>query len=102
MSIEDVKVLIRQEKEYEQKIAKAKEEADGIIKKSEKDAQRILQNANDPKYYDDIFTKGLAEISDKKKVIEKETDRKIERIRDKAKKNLEKTSALVLKRVLEG
>jgi len=43
----------------------------------------------------------LKEITDKKKLIEKETEKKIEQIRAKAKKNLEKTAALIVKHVLE-
>lgn len=101
MSIEDVKVLIQQEKKSEEKVRKAKEEADNIIKKSQEDADRILENAENPKHYDAIFQTGLAEINDKKKRIEEETEKKIQRTRSKAKKNLEKTIALIVKHILE-
>jgi len=101
MTIEDVKKLVEQEKDSEQDIKKAKEEAENILKKSEEDAQRILEEAEDQKYYDDIFAAGLKEINRKKKLLEKETEKKIERIREIAKKNLENTVRLITRHILE-
>jgi len=101
MTIEDIKKLVEQEKDCEQKIKNAKEEAENIIKKSKEDADKILKNAEDQKHYDDIFAAGLKEINEKKKLLEKETEKKIERIRKTAKKNLEKTASLIIKQILE-
>jgi vacuolar-type H+-ATPase subunit H len=100
MTIEDVKKLVEQEKDSEQNIRKAKEEAENIIKKSKADAQRILDEAEDQKYYDDIFAAGLKEINEKKKLLEKETEKKIEQIRKIAKKNLEKAVSLIVTHIL--
>lgn len=101
MSIEDIKKLVEQEKDSEEKIKKAKEEAENIIKKSQKDELRILEDAEDQKYYDDIFATGLKEINEKKRLLENETEKKVERIRKIAKKNLEKTASLIIRHVLE-
>jgi vacuolar-type H+-ATPase subunit H len=100
MTIEDIKKLVELEKDSEQNIRKAKEEAENIIKKSKEDAQRILDEAEDQKYYDDIFVAGLKEINEKKKLLEKETEKKIEQIRKIAKKNLEKTASLIVTHIL--
>jgi vacuolar-type H+-ATPase subunit H len=101
MTIEDVKRLVEQEKDSEQNIKKAKEESENILKKSQEDAQRILEQAEDQKHYDDIFATGLKEINGKKRLLEKETEKKIERIREIAKKNLEKTASLIIRHILE-
>lgn len=101
MAIEDVKRLVGQEKDSERNIKKAKEEAEKILKKSEEDAQRMLAQAEDQKHYDDIFAAGLKEINGKKKLLEKETEKKIEQIREIAKKNLEKSVSLIIKHILE-
>ena len=101
MTMEDIKKLVEQEKDSEQRVKKAKEEAENIIRKSEEDAHRILDEVEDQKYYDDIFAAGLKEINGKKKLLEKETQKKIERIREIAKKNLENAVSLVIRHVLE-
>ena len=101
MSIEDIKKLVEQEKDSEQKIKKAKEEAEKLIKKSQSDMQRVLADAEDQKYYNDIFAAGLKEIDEKKNLLKSETEKKIERIRKTAEKNLEKTASLVVRRILE-
>jgi vacuolar-type H+-ATPase subunit H len=102
MTIEEIKKLVEHEKDSEQNIRKAKEEAENMIKKTTEDAQRTLEQAEDQKYYDDIFAARLKEIDEKKKLLEKETGKKIERIRERAKKNLEKTVSLIVKHILEG
>ena len=99
--MEDIKKLVEKEKDSEQRVKKAKEEAENIIKKSEEDAHRILDEAEDQKYYDDIFAAGLKEINEKKKLIEEETEKKIERIRKIAEKNLEKTASLIIRHILQ-
>jgi vacuolar-type H+-ATPase subunit H len=101
MTIEDIRGLVGLEKDSEEKIRRAKEEADTIIKKSEEDALRILQSAEDQKYYDAVFATGSREIHEKKKLIERETEEKIERIRKTGKKNLERTISFIARRVLE-
>jgi vacuolar-type H+-ATPase subunit H len=101
MTMEDIKKLVEQEKDSEQRVKKAKEEAENIIRKSEEDAHRILDEVEDQKYYDDIFAAGLKEINEKKKLIEEETEKKIERIRKIAEKNLEKTASLIIKHILQ-
>jgi vacuolar-type H+-ATPase subunit H len=101
MAIEDIRKLVEREKDSEEKIRKAKEEADGIIKKSKEDALKILQSAEDEKYYDGIFAAGSREINDKKKLTTKEAEEKIERIRKIAEKNLEKTISLIVRHILE-
>ena len=101
MTIEDIKRLVEQEKDSELNIKKAREEAENILKKSEEDAQRILEQSEDQKQYDDVFAAGLKEINGKKRLLEKETEKKIERIREIAKKNLEKSMSLIVMHILE-
>jgi len=66
MAIEDIRRLVEWEKSSEEEIRKAKEEAEGITKKSKEDALRILKSAEDQKYYDDIFAAGSREITIKR------------------------------------
>lgn len=101
MTIEDIKRLVEQEKDSEQNIKNAKEEAENTLKKTGEDAQRILEQAEDQKQYDDVFAAGLKEINGRKRLLEKETEKKIERIREIAEKNLDKTVSLIIRHILE-
>lgn len=100
MSIEEIRNLIKEEKETEDKRKKAQEKATGIIEEAREKARRILQEAEQQEYYDEIFKKEAAEIKDKKEVIEKETNKRAERIQEIADKNLEKTISVIVKLVL--
>ena len=100
MSIEEIKNLVTQEKESEEKLRKAEEKANGLLEQSKEKARKILQEAENPEYYDDIFKARLKEIEEKKKVMQREIDEKVEEIRKIANKNLEKTVSIIVKRVL--
>jgi len=93
--------LVKQEKESEEKLRKTREEAASLIEGSKENALKILQEAEDPKHYDDIYEARLKEIEEKKKMMESKINEKIERIRETANKNLEKTISLIVKYVLE-
>lgn len=101
MSIEEIKNLVKQEKESEEKLRKTREEAASLIERSKENALKILQEAEDQKHYDAIYEARLKEIEEKKKMMESKINEKIERIREIANKNLEKTISLIVKYVLE-
>ena len=100
MDIEDVKDLVRLEKELEQLTSETRKEAQSIIDKAKEKAQRVLSAAQNQKYYDVIWESKRKEIENKKRILENETEQKIKRIRDIAGINLEETLKFILKSLL--
>jgi len=94
--------LVKQEKEIEETLQTANKQAASIIDSATEQAQRMLQEAEDPRVYDKIFNEKLKEIEAKKKIADEEINRKIQRIHEAANKNLERTVSFVVKHVLEG
>ena len=101
MSVGDIRKLVEQERDSEQKIKEAKQEAENVIRKSQEEAKKILEEAEHQKYYDGVLAAGLKEISEKKKLLENETEKKIGLVRKTAKKNLERTASLIVRHVLK-
>jgi vacuolar-type H+-ATPase subunit H len=99
MSIEEIRTLVELEKEAEEELGKAKEKADNLIEKAKIDARRILQEAEDPKHYLDIFNAKSEEMDDAKRQTEKEINEKVERTIETAQKNLEKTISFIVEQV---
>lgn len=100
MSIEEIKNLVRLEKEVEGEIKKANESAANLIEKADEEAHKILQEAEDQKYYDGIFKKKIMEIEEKRDSMERQSEEKIKQLREIADKNLEKTISLIIKFLL--
>jgi vacuolar-type H+-ATPase subunit H len=100
MSVEEIRNLVKQEKEMEENLKMAEEQAATIIENAREKARQMLQDAEDPRTYDKIFNERLAEVEGKKKLVEKEVNKKAEQVREAANKNLEKTVSFILKHVL--
>lgn len=100
MSIEEVKELVRLEKEAEEKLRDAQKGAAALIEKAKTDAHNVIQEAEDPEQYDSIFNAKSMEIEERKKTVDMEVNENIKRIQEKAQKNLEKTVSLIIKLVL--
>jgi vacuolar-type H+-ATPase subunit H len=84
LSIEELKEVVKQERICQEITEKTKEKAADIIAKSKEDAQESLQKAENQEYYEKLFSKGLSEIEEKKKNIEKKTEEKIKNTNEKA------------------
>jgi vacuolar-type H+-ATPase subunit H len=100
MSIEEIRKLVRQEKETEEKLREAEKEAANLIERARERALKILQEAENPETYDKIFEEKLTEVAEKKKLMEKEVNEKTKRLRGVASKNMEKTVSFIVRYVL--
>jgi len=85
MSIEEVKTLVRLEKDGEEQLREAKERAQSIVAEAKKKASEIISAAEDQEYYDSLLEEWMKETNFKKKRIEEETEKKIAQLREAAK-----------------
>ncbi len=99
-SVEDIKALVKQEKQNEEELLKARDEANNVIEKAKSEAKRVLEEAEDGRQYEAIFEAESKKIEDRKKTLEKTSDEEIERVKKVAGANMEKAIALILKNVL--
>jgi len=84
LSIEEIKILVQEEKDGEEKIKKAKEEAENLTAKAKGDASKILSAVENQEYYDDILKAKSTETDNKKRLMTEETEKKIILIREAA------------------
>jgi vacuolar-type H+-ATPase subunit H len=96
LSVEEIRNLVRLEKDIENEVEKAKKTAADLAKKADEEARKILQKAQDQKYYDDITQVRIAEIDEKVIVARKQSGEKTKKLKDLADKNLEKTISLIV------
>jgi vacuolar-type H+-ATPase subunit H len=101
MSIEEIKTLVRLEKDGEGQLREAKERADSTIAEARKNASKIVLAAEDQEYYDSLLKEWMKETDAKKKLMEEETEKRIIQIRE-AVKGAPMNGAIsqILKRVL--
>ena len=99
-SIEEIKDLVKLERELEEKRREAENKAAEILAISRDKANRIIQEASNQEYYDVFFKTKIAELDKQKKLVEKETTEKMALIQDKTNKNREKTVTLVVGNIL--
>jgi len=100
-SVEDIKSLVRQEREFEEELQRAKEEAANIVEKAKAEAKGILEEVEDGRYYSSLLETEVRKIDEKKKAVEKECDDEVEKLKKTASENMEKAVAFVVKFVLE-
>ena len=100
MSINEIKNLVKQERELEQLRKDAEEQAAKIIEDAKEKARMLLQEAENPEYYMAIVTAKTKEIEQKKKQTEREISDKLKRYQKKAADNMEKTVSKILAGVL--
>ena len=101
MSIDEIKNLVKQEKETEQKRRDAEDQAAKIIENAKEKARKLLQEAESPEYYEAIVTAKTKEIEQKKKHAEKEINERIKQYQKKATENMEKTVSTIAAHVLK-
>jgi vacuolar-type H+-ATPase subunit H len=101
MSIEEIKTLVRLEKDGGQQLEEAKEKADSVLAEARKNASKIVSAAENQEYYDSMLTEWLKETDAKKKRIEEETEKKIAHAREAVKGSaMNSAISLIVKSVL--
>jgi vacuolar-type H+-ATPase subunit H len=102
MSIEDIKQLIQQEKNHEQKVQNAKAEADRIIKTAEEEAKKIIsKEAENLAYYEKIKASQAKEAEERKEKLLQEYERKTAELTHIADANMEKAVDFIVRYVLK-
>jgi vacuolar-type H+-ATPase subunit H len=101
MSIEEIRGLVKQERELEGKHIEAERKAADIINAAKEKAAKMLEEVSDESYYKDILTQKTKEIDDKEYSARKETDQKINLLEQTATKNRSKTISFIIELVLE-
>ena len=99
VSFEEIKSLVKFEKEADEKLALTREDATKIIENAEEAARKISKDV-DEQDFSVFFKNRLSEIKEKKKSIEKETEQKAAELLENGNKNIEKTIRLVANLVL--
>jgi vacuolar-type H+-ATPase subunit H len=101
LSIEEVRNLIRLEKEGDQKLEQAKEQADRIIAKAKENASKIVSTAGNQEYYDQLLKTWMKKTDTQKKAIEEQTEKRIKRLREAAQTSaMENAVSIIVKHVL--
>jgi len=101
MSVEDIGKLVKQEKDHEAKVRKAKEEAGRIIQEAEMKAKQIIrEEAENDNTYDSLLKSEAMRLDGEKEKLNEERDREMERLRKKAQSNMDEAVALVVNYVL--
>jgi vacuolar-type H+-ATPase subunit H len=98
--IEDIRNLVKKERESEEEIQRAKEKAERIIEEAKTEARQIMNDVEDQRYLNALHETKMKEIEEKKKAIEKEYTEELENLKKRGGKNMEKAIAYVLKLVL--
>jgi vacuolar-type H+-ATPase subunit H len=99
VSFEEIKSLVKLEKEADKKLALTREEAAKIVENAEEAARKISKDVDEQDL--SVFVhKRLSEIEEKKKSIEKETEQKAAELLETGNKNIEKTIRLIASLVL--
>ena len=99
VSLEEIKSLVKLEKEADEKLELTREEAAKIIENAEETARKILKDVDEQDFSVFVHNR-LSEIEEKKKSIEKETEQKAAELLENGNKNIEKTIRLIASLVL--
>ncbi len=102
MSIEDVKALVKQERQTEEELRKAREEANRIIEDAKVEAKRVRDEAEDGRQYEAIFEGEMKKTEKKKRAEEKSSDEAAEKLKELGEANIEKAVGLIVKSVVGG
>jgi len=101
MSIEEIKTLVRLEKDGKEQLREAKERAESTIAEARKKASKIVSAAEDQEYYDSLLKELMKQTDAKKRLMEEETEKRIIQIRGTAKgAPMNDAISLIVKRVL--
>jgi vacuolar-type H+-ATPase subunit H len=100
VAIEDIRNIVKKERDSEEEIQRAKEEAERIVEEAKTEARRIMNDVEDQRILNALFETEMKKIEEKKKTIEKEFDEEFETLKKRGGNNMEKAIAYVLKLVL--
>jgi vacuolar-type H+-ATPase subunit H len=96
MSVEDIRSLVKQEKESEVQLKRAKEEATRIVEQAKIEADKTLNDVEDHRYLSKLLEDEMKKIEQKKRTLENESNKVMENLQTAASKNMEKAVAFIL------
>ncbi len=100
MAIEDIRNIVKKEKDSEEAIQRAKEEAGRIVEEAKTEAKKIMNDVEDQRYLNGLFETEMKKIEQKKKAVEKEFAVELKNLKKSGEENMEKAIATILKLVL--
>jgi vacuolar-type H+-ATPase subunit H len=100
VTIEDIRNIVRKERDSEEEIRRAEEEAERIVEEAKTEARKIMNDVEDQRHLNALFETEMKKIEEKKKAIEKEFAEEFENLKKRGVNNMEKAIAYVLKLVL--
>ncbi len=100
MTVEDIRNIVKRERNSEEEIQKAKEEAERIVEEAKTKAKRIMNNVEDQRYLNGLLEAEMKKIEEKKKTMENEFSEELENLKKRGEGNMEKAIAYILKLVL--
>ncbi len=102
MSVEDIKEMVREEKEQERRLQDARSEALRMVEAAEKDAKKIIaEGSENDSYYQRIRDEQAKITKSKKMKLIRDYDDQIQKVSNAAKRNMEKTVDFIIKQVLK-
>jgi vacuolar-type H+-ATPase subunit H len=102
MTIENIKQLVKQEKDGQQKLKEAEAEAENLIANARKTASQLIDKAENPEYYDNLLKTRSKDKDDKKAQMAKETENEISQIQEASRgTSFQKAVSQIVKYVLE-
>jgi vacuolar-type H+-ATPase subunit H len=100
VAIEDIRNIVKKERDSEEEIQRAKEEAERIVEEAKTEAKKIMNDVEDQRYLNALLETEMKKIEEKKKAIEKEFAEEFANLKERGGNNMEKAIAYVLKLVL--
>ena len=100
--IKELQDLIAREKNAQEEVRKAKEEAQAILKQAREKAEMALRAIESDPAWEKLKQAGNDEIARKKAEIQEEYKRKISSLEKAAQQNLEKAIARLFEETLRG
>jgi vacuolar-type H+-ATPase subunit H len=100
MSLDEIRNLIKQERTLEERHSDEERKAAEIINRAKEKAAQIIAEVSDDSYYKDILKQKSDEIEEKKRLIDKEADERIELLGRIAAQNRERTVLFIVELVL--
>jgi V/A-type H+-transporting ATPase subunit G/H len=100
VEIKELQELIDEEKAAEEKVRRAKQEAQEILQAAHQKAESILQTFDSDPSWEKLRKAGEEEITKRKAEVEEEHKRKIAELNSAAQQNFEKAVAYVVKEAL--
>jgi vacuolar-type H+-ATPase subunit H len=100
VAIEDIRNIVKKERDSEEEIQRAKEEAGRIVEEAKEEARKIMNDVEDQRYLNALLETEMKKIEEKKKAMEKEFADEFENLKKRGGNNMEKAIAYILKLVL--